>query len=164
MKQSLMLEELNNKINKLTEDHEKLLKLLQDSDIISLQNKKKENYDQLNNVYKDKYKIAIKLVNKILSNIGKKKINSLTDFKDIKREDIITESNKKTLEEEADELFKYFDKSAFGWYRRKTTKNYILTFLRKMCNDLGLSLKYEEKHFRTETVWMNSVRYSIVNV
>ena len=46
----------------------------------------------------EKYKVALKLVNKILVNLGKDEITDLTDFKDIDREDIIKDVNKKALD------------------------------------------------------------------
>ena len=93
----------------------------------------------------DKYKIALKFINKILFNIGKPEINDLRDFKNIDREDIIKDVNKETLEAYEGKLFEYFDKVKCGWYRKKTINNYILTFLRNMCNIIGTQFIYEKR-------------------
>lgn len=107
----------------------------------TLKNKKiEEVVIPKNNINKntDKYKITLKFINKILVNIGKEEIDDLTKFVNIDRADVIKEINIKTFEEMEVELLKYFDKYKFGWYRRSTTKQYILTFIREMCDDLGL--------------------------
>lgn len=93
----------------------------------------------------DKYKIALKLINKILVNIGKEQIDDLTKFVNIDREDIIKDVNKTDFEQLEVELFDHFDKVKCGWYRRKTTKNYILTFMRYMCDNLGYKLIKSQK-------------------
>ena len=55
----------------------------------------------------DKYKITLKFVNKLLENIGYKKINDLTEFKNINRDDIIKNKNKKSLDAMEKEFLKY---------------------------------------------------------
>jgi len=101
-----------------------------------------------NNVFdknSDKYKIALKFINKILINLKKDELDDLTNFKNIDRENIILDINKKTLNDMEKEIFKYFDKAKCGYYRRNDTKHYILTFLRCICNDLNLSFSYYKK-------------------
>lgn len=93
----------------------------------------------------DKYKVALKFINMILANLGKPAITTLTEFTNIDREDIIKEVNKQSFDAMQGELFSYFDKVAMGWYRRNKVNNYILTFLRNMCDDLGLEFAYEQK-------------------
>lgn len=93
----------------------------------------------------DKYQVALKLINAILKNMNKDSIDDLIEFKDIDREDIIQKENEEILNKMEDEIFKYFDKYAMNWYRRGKTKNYILTFLRKLCKDLKLKLSYSSK-------------------
>ena len=56
----------------------------------------------------EKYKVALKFINKILVNLEKEEIDELTDFKDIDREDIIKDVNKETLKEMEGEIFKHF--------------------------------------------------------
>ncbi len=93
----------------------------------------------------DKYKVALKFINNILTNTEKEKINDLIEFKDIDRDHIINDDNKQNFNVMMPELFEYFDKVKCGWYRRNTTKNYILTFLRYMCDDLDLQFTFEQK-------------------
>lgn len=93
----------------------------------------------------NKYKISLEFVNKILENIGKSHIDDLTKFVNIDREDIIKEVNKQTFLSMEDKLFEVFDKTKCGWYRRNSTKNYILTFMRYMCNYLDLEFTTSQK-------------------
>lgn len=109
----------------------------------------------------EKYKIALKFINVILVNIGKEEVDDLVKFCGIDREDIIKEVNKKSFEEMEDELFKHFDKVKCGWYRRKVTKNYILTFLRCMCDILGLSFSYTEHKKQINKTVTSIMLYSI---
>ena len=106
-----------------------------------------KNKDGINKEDKnsEKYKIALKFVNKILSNLGKPEIDDLTGFKDINRDDIIKDVNKTTYNEMEKELLKHFDKKKMAWYRRNTDSHYILTFLKCMITDLGYNFDYVQK-------------------
>lgn len=92
-----------------------------------------------------KYKTLLKFLNKILINLNKKTINDLYDFKGIDRNDLIKDINIETFNKMEKEIFSAFDKQTCGWYRRKKTNNYILTFLRYACNDLNLKFTYNRK-------------------
>ncbi|ARF09926.1 hypothetical protein Indivirus_5_49 [Indivirus ILV1] len=98
-----------------------------------------------NKVDKDdnKYKVALKLINKILVNIGKDEINDLTDFKDIDREDIIKDVNKEALTGMEKELFPLFNKDKVGYYRK--TNAIVLNCLRGMMKEIGFSLVKVQK-------------------
>ena len=86
----------------------------------------------------DKYKVALKFINKILTNLGKAEVADLLEFKDIDRKLLVTDNTKKILTDMEKELHKQFDKVKCGYYRRNKTKDYILTFMRYMCDDIGL--------------------------
>jgi hypothetical protein len=92
-----------------------------------------------------KYQIILVFINKILENIGKNKINNLTDFIDIDRLDILKQVNIDTFIQMESEILKYYDKKNIGWYARNRTKHYILVFLRKVCIELGLIFKSIQK-------------------
>jgi hypothetical protein len=93
----------------------------------------------------EKYKFVLKIINKILQNIGKNQIEDLINFVNIDRNDIIKNENNQFLFEMEKEIFKVFDRSKCGWYRRKTTKNYILTFLRYSCEEIGFEFTSTQK-------------------
>lgn len=91
-----------------------------------------------------KYKLLLKYVNAILSNIeGKSQITDLTDFTNIDREQIIKESNQKVLDKMETELFEHFDKYKCGYYRR--TGHSVLGYLKGMCREVGLALVVTKK-------------------
>lgn len=91
----------------------------------------------------EKYKVALKFVNKVLENIGKESIDDLTKFKDIDRDDIIEDINKTTLEEMEDEIFVHFDKNKCNYYRK--TNGLVVNCLRGMMRQLGLSMTSVKK-------------------
>jgi hypothetical protein len=97
----------------------------------------------------NKYKLMLKLVNKILVNINKPQIDDLTKFIDIDREDIIKETNTKILDDMADELFEEFNKSSSGYYRK--TNAIVLNCLRGMCKELGFQFNHKRKE-KSETI------------
>ena len=109
----------------------------------------------------DQYKIVLKFINQVLVNIGKKEIDDLTKFVDISRNDIIKDCNKHLLENMEKEIFALFDKTKCGWYRRKTTQNYILTFLRYICTCLGLTFTYHELKKQENNIVVSTTLYSI---
>ena len=109
----------------------------------------------------DKYKVCLRLINKILVNIGKEEVDDLIKFKDIDRLDIIKDINRVDLEKLGPELFKYFDKAKFAWYRRRTTKFYNLSFLRYMCDNLGYQLNYYEFKIPQNGKVVSKMLYSI---
>lgn len=91
----------------------------------------------------DRYKVLLKFVNNILTNIGKIKINDLNEFIDIDREDIIKDINITTLKAMEKEIFKYYNKNKCGYYRKSNA--FVLNCLRGMLKELGLEMTYIQK-------------------
>jgi len=108
------------------------------------QKKKKKNIIETD-VNSPKYKTLLKLLNSILTNIGKPNIASIRDFQNIDRNDIIKKDNLEIFADTEDEIFKVFSKTVCGWYRRNLTKYYILTFIRYACKDINLKFAYKRK-------------------
>ena len=143
-KKKITLEDVPiNIINKLYNDH------IVDSAI------KKKDVDKTT----DKYKILLEFVNGILKNIGKEEINDLRDFKDIYREDILKEENKELLISMQKRLFKYYDKSQCGYYRK--TKGFTLNILKGMCKEVGLNMDRKRKQTSKKCVVKEFLLYSI---
>lgn len=93
----------------------------------------------------EKYKVSLEFINLLLVTIGKPKISDLTEFINIDREWVIADQAKKCFNNMESRILDHFDKKKIGWYKRNTTQNYILTFLRGMCNDIGLKFTYTKK-------------------
>lgn len=108
-----------------------------------------------------KYQILLKLINNILTNSNRSTITKLTEFVDIDREDIIKSVNCKYLEKMTDEIFKYYDKMKAGWYRRKTTNGYVLSFLRYACRETGYDLVYIKKNHQKKGDVKTHLLYTI---
>lgn len=109
----------------------------------------------------DKYKVLLKLINKILVSIGKEKIDDLTQFKCINRDVLISDNTEQIYKLLEKELFNAFDKKKCSWYNRKNVNNYVLTFLRAAVCDIGLDFKLSHtcKHVNMKAI--NYIFYSI---
>ena len=104
-----------------------------------------------------KYNLVLKLVNKLLINMNKSEINNLEHFKDIIRQDVITEANYKTVEEMEPEILKYFDKAKTGYYQKKRAgDNYPVNFIRGLLRQINLKLEHKEED---RTIKMNNQSY-----
>jgi len=112
--------------------------------------------DNINNSDSKKYNVTLEFVNKLLINLNKTPINNLKNFKDIDRDDIISDINKNLVSDFEKHFFPLFDKNKFGWSRRNCTRNYILTFIRYACNEINLDFKSKKKN---KTVEINGKNY-----
>lgn len=124
---------------------------------VTVKNDKKINIDMST----DKYKVVLSFINKILENLKKDKIHDLRDFKNIDRDDIISDINKKTFDDMKDIIFEHFSKQRCGWYERSKIKNYILSIIRRMCKDIGLMFKYVKKDISNGNYHKSHLFYSI---
>lgn len=91
----------------------------------------------------EKYKVALKLVNLILVNIGNTEIKDLTEFVNVDREDIIKDINKQSLIGMEGELFPLFNKKDSGYYRK--TGGFVLNCLRGLMKEIGYKLIKKQK-------------------
>ncbi len=110
-----------------------------------------------------KYNILLKLLNKILVNIGKNQITDVLDFKNINKKDIELEVNNKILDEMKVDLTNYF--GSFSIILKKIKKeNYILVYLKHMCKVLNFKLKPSKVGKRNGKIVLASYYYSITFV
>lgn len=109
-----------------------------------------------------KYNIVLRYVNSILLNAGKDEIDNLVNFKDICRDDLLTDKNKLVFNEYKKEAFDYFDKKKMGYYRIKEVQYYFLTFLRCSLKEIGYKLTYNEKKSQEDNKVSSKIYYSIV--
>lgn len=149
-----------NNIKSLDDMTDEFINLLYKSVI----NKKKENEKDYSKIDKttDQYKTALKFINKMLENLNKPAITDLTQFKNIDRIDVINKKNEDLFDEMKDELFKVFDKKKCGWYARKAVRNYLLTFLRHMVNELGLEITYRHTNTAKNNFTKSHLMYTII--
>lgn len=116
-------------------------------------------------IYDIKRELMLKLLNKILVNIGKEKIDDITEFIDIERDDIIKNKNIKSLNGMQDELFKVFNKKKSGFYRK--SDNIVLNCLRGLSKELDYDFirkcKEKSKYINGKSYRRKYVYYSIKN-
>lgn len=109
-----------------------------------------DNVDNVEN-FDTKYQLILTLINKILVNIDKPQIKNLTEFKDIVKSDIVSESNLLIVNSMEDNLYKYFDKKKSGYYQKnETNEKYVLNCLRATCKQIGFKLIGKEKGKRVK--------------
>ena len=88
--------------------------------------------------YAIKYDIVRDYVNNILKIVGKEPIDKLTDFVNVKRDDLINEECHQFALNSAKELFDIgFDKTKCGYGNRNLTPNYHITLLRVLLLQIG---------------------------
>lgn len=130
------LEKMNEKIEKLETLNEKIEKL-ENKIIIESHQIKPEN--------KEKYDVILKIVNNILLMNDKPNIKQLIDLKNIERELFLNINIDEVITKYKDEIFKVgFTKVQIRWYMKSKIKNYILTFLKYACDDIGLDFRSKE--------------------
>jgi len=110
----------------------------------------------------DKYVVLLKLVNKILENLGKPQITDVLDFRKIDRLDIIKEVNIQALVSMETEIFKHYDKQKCGYYKaKKKRESYVLNCLRGMCRQIGLVFEYKRRNVIKKAKSITRLLYSI---
>ena len=101
-----------------------------------------------------KYNLVLELVNKILVNIGKPEITDLTDFTKVDKSLLSEQSNIDILNDMEDEIYKYFEKSKCGYYRK--TNSYLINFLR--CSLKTFNYKLDSREMEKGFI-ANDVKY-----
>ena len=91
----------------------------------------------------DKYKVALKFVNKVLTNIDKPTINDLTEFKNIDRNELLSEKITKILEEMEPEIWTHYNKRKCGAYHN--SDNRTLNVFRGMIRENNLKICIKKK-------------------
>jgi hypothetical protein len=104
------------------------------------------NMDVSNDVelYQDKYRVFLKLLNRILKNIHKENFVAITkieDFKNIFGKDIRNEEIEKIRELIDNEIIAYFDRDKLRHKQRGSRKYYTFCCISSMAEDLGYSFE-----------------------
>lgn len=82
--------------------------------------------------------ILLLILNKILTNINKPIITTISEFM-IDRDDLVLGTNEKLMESNYELIFTCYNKEP-SHYRRAAAKNYIVILLKTMCAQVGLKL------------------------
>jgi hypothetical protein len=122
--------------------------------------------DMLNNDkgrrYSQQEDILLRLINNVFKVIGKKKINKLTDFKRISREELTGERVDNVLSSMEDEFYEHFSKSDGGYYRKNLVDNYFLCALRGCVKSMGYTLQSKNHKITANGVAERKTFYTII--
>lgn len=110
----------------------------------------------------NKYNVLLKLLNRILVNIGRQEINDIIEFKNVDRKDLLKEENNKIIEEMEEEIHKYYCKYNLKYGHKSQIKHYILTLIKAMCEDIYFQFKSKSvKVKKNNKVLVNAI-YDII--
>lgn len=93
----------------------------------------------------EKYKVTLKFLNALLTCIGMPEINNLTDFKEVRRNDLIKEECEKILDNHLEDIIKQFGRTTILIRNRNVKKAYIITVIKSIVLDCGYAFKSESK-------------------
>lgn len=145
--------ELTEKLSTLTpESTEELIKLM-------------ERSEKEKRIIVERNQIALKLLNKILLRMGKEPIDTVTKFMNIRKEELQKQENILAIEEMEKEIFQYYNKRRCRYYRRSQIQNYMMVFLKHMCEGIGKELQSSQAlKYNDDTGKRESIRlYSIID-
>lgn len=113
-----------------------------------------------------KYKLLLEYVNKILKNVDAEKykddIDDLTDFKNIDRNQIVSEENTKIFEDMTEVFCEVFNKDKCGFYRNKNSPNKALNCLRGMVKEIGHEFPRKKYNVSKDKYFRSAYCYSII--
>ena len=110
---------------------------------------------------KPKYELLMKVLNEILERGGEEKIKSVKYFVDVDRKIIATKENNNMLGEMEDEILALYTKKEINYYNKGNRDNYILTFLKKVCNEMDLEFISKSKYVYKKRVRTLHTYYTI---
>lgn len=89
----------------------------------------------------------LSILNKILVSIKRPEIKNLTELSFIEKNNLVSKSTEKIVDENIDILFGPFCKNSYNFYMRTNYKHFFLVFLRKACVEINYSLiSYKKKN------------------
>ena len=103
-----------------------------------------------------KYKLFLEFLNSIMVKIGKDQINDITQFKEIKREDLLKPECLQVLNQYLERLTKQFDKHNFAYQFKDETESYIIILIKRITHQLGYNFESKKK----ETIKKANDEYS----
>lgn len=118
----------------------------------------------INDKIVERHNVLLKLLNRLLENMGMAVITEVTEFKEIPRRKLLTDSNNAIYEEMSAEIHEYYSKDQLKHAQRKAIKHYLILVIKKMCEDLFLNLRSTTKIERIEKKKVTNVYYDIVRM
>ncbi len=109
-----------------------------------------------------KYTTVLKFLNKLLEQLNMENIINITEFKNIKRNDILSNQCKIIINNNIDELCKAFGKVKLDYYNRNIRKAYMATLLRKLVTLCGYTLESRRKDKKIRNKIISWYEYSVI--
>jgi hypothetical protein len=107
-----------------------------------------------------KYKLGLKFINALLVKLGKDKIDDITQFKDIRRDNLLGDGSKEILNEYIEKLAFNFGRTKLQYNKKDVYDTYVLSVLRSITTILGY--KFVTKRNRKKEALNNSNKTAIV--
>lgn len=104
------------------------------------------------------YIVTLNFINKLLESMKKPKINKLTEFINIDKDNIITDECKQILSNELPNIVLIFGKLKINYRQKDTLKNYVVYVIKKMIYYCGYTLK---TYNYTKTKKMDTEKFNI---
>ena len=109
-----------------------------------------------------KYKVVLKFLNEILEQLNVEDITNITEFRNIKRNDILSDQCKIIIDNNIDNLCGAFGKVKLDYYNRSIRKAYMATLLRRLVTLCGYSLESRRKDKKIRNKIISWYEYSII--
>ena len=113
-----------------------------------------------------KYKLTLDFINDLMVQMGKERIKNLTEFKDIKRDDLLTDECNEIMERYLERFISTFGKTTIIYRTKNKVGAYILTLLKSTVSHIGYNFipkqKFTTKKQNNLNVKISWRTYSIV--
>ena len=105
---------------------------------------KKSQYTKLDKT-NEKYILTLKFLNDLLKAIGKEEIDDITNFKEVRRDDLLTDSCQKVFDNHISEICKVFGKSQIYYRNKDSVDNYLISLIKYMIKLIGYQFVFKTK-------------------
>ena len=92
-----------------------------------------------------KYQLTLKFLNSLLKAVGKEEIDDITNFKEVKKDELLTDGCQKVLDKHINEICKIFGKSQIYYRDRNSVEHYIISLIKYMVSIIGYQFEFKIK-------------------
>jgi len=155
---------INKNINNFSDEFiDKIIKMM-NAETARIDKRNKDNINKINahkNTNTVQYKLLIKLLNIVLTNMKLKKIKVASEFTNINRINIIDPNIRPLFDTMSKKIFENFDKLKCGYYNLKSPSA-VLNCIRGMCKTLNITIEWRKTKKQENSISYSGVIYSIV--
>jgi hypothetical protein len=107
-------------------------------------------------------KIALEFFNRVLCELDMNEIKYLKDFKDIDRKKLIEPEIREIIDEMHPRIKKLNDEARLAYYKRETSKEFNLVYMRALCKGIGMKFSTWRKNVLRKGILTTHTYYSVV--